>query len=102
MSLRTRVAPPHVSEFRREHDTEPDLRLREAGPAVSRLAHLGSRHKTAAMYDRGSPLAEAEPAEKVVRPQAGQAMPNAFIERFNRTCREEVLDDFLWVSSQEV
>ena len=54
------------------------------------------------MYDRGSPLAEAEPAEKVVRPPAGQAMPNAFIERFNRTCREEVLDDFLWVSSQEV
>ena len=29
-------------------------------------------------------------------------MPNAFIERFNRTYREEVLDDFLWVSTQEV
>ena len=29
-------------------------------------------------------------------------MPNAFIERFNQAYREEVLDDFLWVSTQEV
>ena len=33
---------------------------------------------------------------------AGQARENAFIERFNRTYREEVFDAYLFVSTQDV